>query len=206
MGSYSINELYEFAPQLELRMPSRRSNPLTDDGALNEAEFIDMRLSPQRSRVGVIFDTRWCHFEEANTVLVVLTGVGKVTWSNDGNSRQHPWYSARGYWRPTTSEWSPPSAPQRQDTWAKDVSGPEAAALATTSVVKRLPEYVLGFDWLSASGLEAQMYIGHVAGLGGTPPDMGELPDAKLIGGFPQWSSLMTVTEHYSYPDVRERE
>jgi hypothetical protein len=35
---------------------------------------------------------------------------------------------------------------------------------------------------------------------------MGEMSDAKLIGGFPQWSSLMTVSEHYSYPDAEERE
>jgi hypothetical protein len=29
---------------------------------------------------------------------------------------------------------------------------------------------------------------------------MVELSDAELIAGFPQWSSVMDVREHYAYP------
>jgi hypothetical protein len=64
-SAYSINELYEVAPDVALTTSSR-PNPLIDNGALNEAEFIDMRLSPQPSRAGVIFDIRWCDFANSN--------------------------------------------------------------------------------------------------------------------------------------------
>jgi hypothetical protein len=198
MSAYSINELYEFTPDVGLTGSSRR-NPLTEQGALNEAEFIDMRLSPQRSRVGAIFDIRWCDFERSNTALVVLTGVGKVAWSNDV-SRQHPWYSTRGYWTPTMSEFFPPITPNDEDMWAKDADAPETAAhLTTMPAVKKLPEYVLRFDRLALSGLAAQIYIGHIDGLDGAPPDMTERSDAEIIAGFPQWSSVMEVNEHYTY-------
>jgi hypothetical protein len=198
MSVYSINELYESTPDVGLTASSR-VNPLIEQGALNEAEFIDMRLSPQRSRVGVIFDVRWCDFERSNAALVVLTGVGRVTWSNDA-SRQHPWYSTRGYWTPTTSEFSPPVTPESRDRWAKDVDRPETASYLKTVPALKLPEYILGFDWLSLSGLAARIYIGHIDGLDGTPPDMTELSDAKIIAGFPQWSSVMEVREHYTHP------
>jgi hypothetical protein len=111
---------------------------LTDNGALNEAEFIDMRLSPQRSRAGVIFDIRWCDFANSNVALVVLTGLGKVAWSNDGNSRRHKWYSTRGYWTPTTSEFYRLVKPNAEAEWAKDAGVPGAAAesSATPAVAK----------------------------------------------------------------------
>src|SRR5574337_1458132 len=199
MSSYSINELYEFTPDVELRASSRL-NPLVEDSALNEVEFIDMRLSPQRSRVGIIFDIQWCDFEGSNAALAVLTGVGKVAWSNDA-SRQRPWYSTRGYWTPTTSEWCPPTPSEGRVIWAEDAGVSDATALATRPAVKKLSEYVLGFDWLSVSGLRAQIYIGHIDGLDGAPPDMTELSDTEIIAGFPQWSSVMEVREHYKYPD-----
>jgi hypothetical protein len=87
VNRYSINELYEFAPDVGSTAAPRR-NPLIEQGALNEAEFIDMRVSPQRSRAGVIFDIRWCDFEGSNAALVVLTGIGKIVWSNDANRQQ----------------------------------------------------------------------------------------------------------------------
>jgi hypothetical protein len=198
MSAYSIDELYEFTPDVGSTGPSRL-NPLTEQGALNEAEFIDMRLSPQRSRVGAIFDIRWCDFETSNTALVVLTGVRKVAWANDAN-RQRLWYSARGYWTPTTSEFPPSMTSNDEDTWAKDADCPETAAYPSTMpAVKKLPEYVLTFDWLSVSGLAARLYIGRIDGLDGAPPDMTELSDAEIIAGFPQWSSVIEVHEYYTY-------
>jgi hypothetical protein len=198
MRAYSINELYEFTPDVGLTRSSKR-NPLTEQGALNEAEFIDMRLSPQRSRVGALFDIRWCDFEKSNTALLVLTGVGNVAWSNDAR-RQLPWYSTRGYWVPSTAEFSPSMASNDADPWAKDADQPETATHPTTMpVVEKLPEYVLRFDWLSLSGLAARIYIGHIDGLTGAPPDMTELSDAEIIAGFPQWSSVMEVHEYYTY-------
>jgi hypothetical protein len=194
MGYHSINELYEFTPDVQIA--GSKVNPLVTTGALNEAEFIDLRLSPQRSRVGIIFDVRWCDFEGSNTALVVLTGAGKISWAN-GDNRQRPWYSTRGYWAPATSEWHPPTTAGNGQIWAKDL---DDADDAVASLPTMLSEYVLGFDWLSASGLSAQIYLGHIDGLDGAAPDMSELSDAEIIAGYPQWSSMMEVREQYIYP------
>ena len=198
MSAYSISELYEFSPDVGLT-GSSRLNPLTEQGALDEAEFIDMRLSPQRSRVGALFDVRWCDFERSNTALVVLTGVRNIAWSNDAG-RQHLWHSTRGYWTPTMSEFFPPIASNDGDMWAKDADRPETVAHSTTTpAAKKLPEYVLSFDRLTLSGLATRIYIGHIDGLDGAPPDMTELADAEIIAGFPQWSSVMEVNGYYTY-------
>ena len=85
------------------------------------------------------------------------------------------------------------------DTWAKDADHGTAVHPTTVPAVEKLPEYVLRFDWLSISGLSARIYIGHIDGLDGAPPDMTELPDAEIIAGFPQWSSVMDVREYYRY-------
>jgi hypothetical protein len=199
MGYHSINELYEFTPDVQLGVS--KANPLLMPGALNEAEFIDLRLSPQRSRVGIIFDVKWCDFDGSNTALVVLTSVGKISWAN-GENRQRPWYSTRGYWAPSTSEWHPPTAAENGQIWAKDLDDPDDAVAPTIlPTMHKLPEYILGFDWLSASGLSAQIYLGHIDGLDGATPDMSVLSDAEIIAGYPQWSSILEVREQYIYPD-----
>lgn len=171
MNPYSINELYEFTPEVELRTSSR-INALTAEGALNDAEF--HRYAP----LGAAFTCRSplrcprdC-FEGSNTALVVLTGVGKAAWSSD-ESRKHPWYARRGYWTPTTSAWIKPSQPWTTGShlWAGDAVDASHAATAVPridkAVNKELPEYILGFDSLRISGLGAQIYIGHVEGLDG---------------------------------------
>lgn len=200
MNPYPIQELYEFTPDVGLTASSR-FNPLTAEGALNEAEFIDMRLSPQRSRTGVLFDVRGIGFEGSNTALVVLTGVGKSVWSND-DTRQHPWHARRGDWAPTTSVWTKPAQSWTvgSDLWAVDASHVAVAAPAVEN--NKLPEYILDFGSLTVSGLTARIYLGHVEGLDEAPPDMTELADNEIIAGFPQWSSLMTVREHYVFPDA----
>lgn len=100
MKSYSIRELYEFTPDVESGS-FERLNPLNEKGSLNAAEFIDMRLSTQRSRVGIIFDIRGLSFGDSNTALLVLTGVGNARWDNE--RREHSWTARRGNWEPTTS-------------------------------------------------------------------------------------------------------
>ncbi|MCV7005597.1 MULTISPECIES: hypothetical protein [Mycobacterium] len=199
MSAYSIAELYDSTPAVESDVSSTR-NPLIEQGALDEAELIDVRLSPQRSRAGAIFDIRWCGFTGSNVALVVIKGVGKVAWANDVTSRQKDWYSTRGYWAPSTSENSRRSTGDPDPLWAADADSPEAVTSETiTPPAERLQEYVLGFDWLSLSGLAARMYIGYAPGLGDAPPDMTELSDAEIIAGYPQWSSAMEVREYYTY-------
>jgi hypothetical protein len=197
--SYAISRLYEYTPDIGSETSSN-SNPLITQGALDEAELIDVRLSPQRSRAGVIFDIRWCGFTGSNVALVVMTGVGKFTWSNDVSTRQKDWYSTRGSWTPSTTGHPRPPAGDSDQIWAADANSAEASnSRAITSRAEGLQEYVLGFDWLSLSGLAARMYIGYAPGLGDAPPDMTELSDAEIIAGYPQWSSAMEVREYYTY-------
>lgn len=211
MNTYTINQLYEFTPYVEPTTSSGR-NPLTIEGALNEAEFVDMRLSAQRSRAGILLDTRLCEdFEGSNTALIVLTGVGKVHWSNEDWTRQRPWHAEYASLSPRTSVWAKPPSPwateSRQAVWAVDASDASeqtgvgtSLSMSTTNEGSDLPEYILEFGSLSVSGLNARIYIGHIDGLDAAIPDMTELPDAEIIAGFPQWPSVMDVREHYVYP------
>lgn len=202
MDFYPINRLYDFTPKVESRTSARR-NPLTYAGALNEAEFIDIRLSPQRSRAGILFDTRLCgDFEGSNTALVVLTGVGKALWSNDNSTRRHPWHAEYGCLAPRTAILSEGHS-CGEDMWAVDVPNASEEAAVSLSTPKNeansMSEYILVFGSLSVTALGAQIYIGHVDGLDGAIPDMTEFSDAEIIAGFPQWSSVMEVREHYRY-------
>ncbi|WP_067946187.1 MULTISPECIES: hypothetical protein [unclassified Mycobacterium] len=201
MSLYPVSQLYEFTPEVEATTSSRR-NPLVLVGALDEAEFIDMRLSPQRSRVGVLCAIQWCRdFEGSNAALVVLNGVGGVTWSNDDQVRQRPWHAQYGDWEPTRSARAGGPFPTRdagnEDSWAVDAAG--ASLPLEGSKRAEPPDYVLRFGRLTVSGQAARIYIGQIEGLGDTPPDMGELGDAEIIAGFPQWSSVMEVREYYTY-------
>ena len=208
MNSYLVGQLYESTPKLDLGT-SREWNPLTEVGSLNEAEFIDMRLTPQRSRLGIIFDTRLCgDFEGSNAALVVLSQARNVSWANTG-SGQHPWRAQYGSMYPRTSgrnEASSSWITNTNDMWALDASGAANQAsdpLSTSHGVQDGPlrEYTLEFGSLLVTASRAQMYVGHIEGLDGAIPDMSELSDAEIIAGYPQWSSLMEVREHYVHPD-----
>lgn len=210
MNFYPVSELYEFTPDVESKSSLQR-NPLTFIGALNEAEFIDLRLSPQRSRVGILCDIQWCRgFEDSNTALVVVTGVGNVVWSNDDAVRQRPWHARYANWDPKRSARAGPPFPLWNSgdvdmraldasSGPRQVEGLDSPASPEGLSPGGLAEYILKFGRLSVSGLGARIYIGHIEGIDGAPPDMGELSDAEIISGFPQWSSIMEVREHYSY-------
>ena len=210
MNSYHVGQLYESTPKVDVGI-STKGNPLTEVGALNEAEFIDMRLSPQRSRVGIIFDTRLCgDFEGSNAALVVLIGTEKASWTNDDRSRRHPWYAQYGSLTPRISvRTDGPSLSRitdKHDMWARDAldaTDNTGAPLSTSHGAEKrsVAEYTLVFGRLSVTALSAQIYVGHIDGLDGAIPDMSELSDAEIIAGYPQWSSVMEVREHYIYPD-----
>jgi hypothetical protein len=173
MNSYSMNELYDFAPDVE---PGsfERLNPLTTHGSLLESELIDVRVSAQRSRAGIIFDLRSSlYFAGPTTALVVLIGTGNISWDNDGYRRCRPWGARYSDWEPIT---------------------------AAEEYTLEIPGIMSGP--LTVSAIRAEMYVGTVEELDGrAPPNMGEEPDAAIIAGFPQWSSVMTVNEHYRYPE-----
>jgi hypothetical protein len=206
MNFYPVSHLYEFTPEAK---SGQRRNPLSHVGALDQAEFIDMRVSAQRSRAGILCDIQWCKdFEGSNTALVVLIGIEKLVWTNDDSKRQRSWHTQYGDWKPKTSGSSKPalrpaSGDGGEDTWARDAAlGPHDAEIASTAdEVAAQSRYVLEFGRLSVSALRAHLYVGHIQGLDGPPPDMGVLSDAEIIAGFPQWSSVLDVREHYVYPD-----
>ena len=235
MNSHPIKELYEFTPHIESG-PSDRPNPLTTKGSLNGAEFIDIRLSTQRSRVGIIFDIRGLTFEGSNTALLVLTGVGNASWSAEKGP--HSWAARPGDWQPTTALRPNPPPPlwaggkewaQTGGLWAMDAAGLSSATAAGTptsdhvsnastippaadsALPQRVPEdktiaeYTLtrmgSSDSLTVSAHHAELYVGHVEGMDVPRPGMCDESDASVIVGFPQWSSVIVVREHYSYPE-----
>jgi hypothetical protein len=208
MTRYSINELYVFTPEVG-SSTFQRPNPLTEKGALNAAEFVDMQIAAQRSRVGIIFDIRGLSFDGSNTALLVLTGVGNVSWDNE-TSEQSNWTARPGNWEPSTSQRPKPGPRIKDPGWARDAPLTPVTAVDNTtpqlkSAESMLTEFTLSraglWDGLTVSGLQVEMYIGHVEGMDDSPPDMGGEPDAAIIAGFPQWSSVMTVREHYRYPE-----
>lgn len=234
MNSYSISELYEFAPDIESR-PSNGPNVLTEKGSLNGAEFIEIRISAQRSRVGIIFDIRGLSFDGSNTAVLVLTGVGNVSWSDERS--QNSWTARPGNWEPTSVLRPKPSPPsladgtawaQRGELRAMDVAEQLSASAIESTESKRAldggtmatdarsttsqpiaegdtaAEYILCrtglYDRLAVSAHHARIYVGHVDGMDGPCPDMRQQSNALSTAYSPQWSSVMVVHEHYSYP------
>jgi len=66
--------LRRFASQPEM-------DPLTEDGALLEAQLLDIRFDALRSTVGLLFEMRtaW-QLREANTGVLVCRGVREIFW------------------------------------------------------------------------------------------------------------------------------
>lgn len=173
MDSYSINHLYEFTPDVGVTA-SDQQNPLTEVGSLDEAELVDIRLSAQRARLGMLFDLRGSlGFSEPNTALVVLTGVASARWDDSQGRRGgiRDWTARWGDWVPTVAD----------ETYTIRTGGMSHMVTVTAA--------------------RARMYLGTVEGLDDRAiPDMTAEPDAEIIAGFPQWSSVLFVTERYCYP------
>ena len=177
MNSYSIDDLYAFTPEVETDS-FERLNPLTDNGSLTEAEIVDVRLSAQRSRVGIIVDLRSAlYFAAPNAALVVLTGVTDVSWHNRDSHvwGPHSWGAFYASWEPTAT---------------------------AADYTLKVPGITVGAI-LTVSAASVQMYVGKIAELHDDRPvpNMSEEADADIIAGFPQWSSEMAVHEHYRYPE-----
>jgi len=105
----------------------------------------------------------------SNTALVVLNGVGNVSWSNDDQVRRHHWHAQYGDWEPTRSASVGPPFPRwntlADDTWALGTIDTRVKASGSTSLPesaagRELPNYVLQLGRLSVSGLTARLYKG----------------------------------------------
>lgn len=205
MNDYYVGQLYETTPKFGFA--SGQKDPEFYIEALDESECIDVRISLQRSRAGMLLDTRFCGgLRGANAALVVLTGVGQVSWQNDGELREHPWHARYGKLSLEKSAWVKAGttlATARDDhLWALDVDNPatalSAGAVSATPGQKhqQMPEYVVTFGSLLVSALRVLIYVGHIDDLDSAPPDMTELSDEHIIAGFAQWSSVMSVHQY----------
>jgi hypothetical protein len=57
-------------------------DPLTEDGALQEAQLLDVRIDALRSTVGLLFELRTAlQLREANTGVLVARGLRELAWS-----------------------------------------------------------------------------------------------------------------------------
>jgi hypothetical protein len=58
------------------------TDSFTDDGALQEAQLLDVRIDALRSTVGLLFELRAAlQLREANTGVLIAHGVREVSWS-----------------------------------------------------------------------------------------------------------------------------
>lgn len=64
-------------------VPMPEMNPLTENDVLQEAQLLDVRLDALRSTAGLLFDLRGAlQLREANTGVLIVRGVGNLTWSS----------------------------------------------------------------------------------------------------------------------------
>jgi hypothetical protein len=56
---------------------------LTEEGALQEAQLVDVSFDPTRQRVGLLFDLRQAlQLRRANTALLIFDGVREIRWAS----------------------------------------------------------------------------------------------------------------------------
>jgi hypothetical protein len=76
-------------PGFELAQPVRlpEMNPLAEEGALQEAQLLDVRFDAVRSTVGILFDLRLAlQLREANTGALIAGGVRALAWTAEARS------------------------------------------------------------------------------------------------------------------------
>ncbi len=148
--------------------PSRRTfaarpemDPLTEEGALQEAALVDMRLIAAESILAVLFDLRMAlQLRMGNTAILVARGVRELEWGAGAGVRlPRIWYAVVG------------SAPDTRD-----------GRFALT--IGLAPDAELR---LVAAG--AEFFVGDVPHLNETPPDFTVAGAEEIAGGIPSWES-----------------
>ncbi len=83
----TVGELLWPDPALRRLAAQPEMDPLTEDGALQEAQLLDVRFDALRSTVGLLFELRMAlQLREANTGVLVARGVRELSWSTGGRS------------------------------------------------------------------------------------------------------------------------
>lgn len=133
---------------------------LSEAGALQEAQLLDVRVCALTSTVGLLFDLRTAlQLRTANTAVVIGRGVQEFSWSAEHRK------SARTAWNVTASE------PERADPFSLWLSFFPRARLGLVSE-------------------RAEFYVGDVPRLDPIPPDYGFDDEARIKLGLATWTSI----------------
>jgi hypothetical protein len=83
----TIGELLWPDPELRRFAAQPEMDPLTEEGALQEAQLLDVRFDALRSTVGLLFELRMAlQLREANTGVLVARGVRELSWTAERRS------------------------------------------------------------------------------------------------------------------------
>jgi hypothetical protein len=156
---------------LLLADPAHRSHasmpemdPLTEEGALQEAQLLDLRFDVLADVVGIIFELRQAlQLREANTGVLVARGVRKVTWAGRGRG------TALMAW-PVDN-----SIPRAQDGVFELSLGLWGGSLG---------------GCLELAAETAAFFVGDVPGLSEAPTDYTDHDRASIVGKIACWESL----------------
>jgi hypothetical protein len=78
----AIEDLLWSDPGLRRFAAQPEMDPLTEEGALQEAQLVDIRFDALRSTVGLLFELRLAlQLREANTGVLVARGVRELSWT-----------------------------------------------------------------------------------------------------------------------------
>lgn len=134
------------------------ADPLTEPGALREAQLLDVRLTAVTSTVGLLFDLRTAlQFMMGNTAVLVAHGVREFRW------RAEPRATARTAWNVVRSE---PSG--RERLFFLEVGFVPSAQLTLIAE-------------------SAEFYVGDIVDLSDIPPDYGSGDESAIEAGLANW-------------------
>jgi len=155
----TIEQLFR-DPDRRRHMTPMEMNPLTESGALREAQLLEMRVDVLTSTAGLLFDLRNAlQLRTGDTAVLVVLGLREVSWSAELRM------TARTAWNVVKSE--PTSA-----------SGTVIVEFAFVPDAR-----------LRLAANSAEFFVGHVAGLSDVPPDFTSDAEATIHAGLASWSS-----------------
>lgn len=135
-----IHELLLLNPALHTEASRPEMDPLTENGALQEAQLLDIRFDALTRTVGLLFELRVAlQLRDTNTGVLVANGVSELSWTARSSTGLTAWtvgrsrpHLDRGLFRLDLNLWPAPGAELKLEAesaafFAVDVPGlPEA--------------------------------------------------------------------------------
>jgi len=135
-------------------------NPFLDNGALQEAALLDVRLDWMRSRAWLLFDCKGAlQIRAGNTAVLVVHRVSLFSLIAHSTPRKATY--------PSVVAWEPSVIGGRLTL--------DAGLLPATE--------------LAIIGAGGEFFVGDVPGMDAAPPDLTEAGDDEITAGFATWSS-----------------